>query len=156
LNWFRDFQYFKIDNDAADDTLKNVPGAHHGPAAGEMMFEGNPSLRSLNLQTQHVLDCGIGHRAIRGSTGPRTGLENVGTMRFFACMPMSYCRTYCRQSSAAGKNVKARTIGSLLGSDMDEEERIPRFCHAYAMAQRVLDMATERSIRASKFSNYLI
>ena len=29
---------------------------------------------------------------------------------------------------------------------MDEEERIRRFCHAYAMAQRVLDMAAEQPI----------
>jgi hypothetical protein len=29
---------------------------------------------------------------------------------------------------------------------MDEEERIRRFCHAYAMAQRVLDMAAEQSV----------
>jgi hypothetical protein len=31
---------------------------------------------------------------------------------------------------------------------MDEEERIRRFCHAYAMAQRVLDMAAEQPIHA--------
>ena len=29
---------------------------------------------------------------------------------------------------------------------MDEEARIRRFCHAYAMAQRVLDMAIEQPI----------
>jgi hypothetical protein len=29
---------------------------------------------------------------------------------------------------------------------MDEEERISRFCTAYAMAQRVLDMAAEQPV----------
>jgi hypothetical protein len=50
----------------------------------------------------------------------------------------------CQLKVRALKNVQARTIGPLWGNDMDEEERIRRFCHAYAMAQRVLDMAAYR------------